>query len=67
MRKVISLNKDYIIKDKKRIFNKKSVIYTSEYSIDEEATALDDGIFEQAPSVLIDKIDDEKYYVVNLI
>ena len=62
-----SSNKDYIIKDKKRIFNKKSVIYTSEYSIDEEATALDDGIFEQAPSVLIDKIDDEKYYVVNLI
>ena len=36
-----SLNKDYVIENKKRIFNKKSVIYTSEYSIDEEVTDFD--------------------------
>ena len=63
-----SLNKNYVIENKKRIFKKKSVIYTSEYSIDEEVTDFDGGeMLEKRPCVLIDKIDEKKYYVVNLM
>lgn len=49
------INKDYVIKDDKRIFNKKKVLYASEYSIDE----VSDNIF-------IDD-DGDKEYIVNFL
>lgn len=49
------LNKDYKIIDGKRIFNKKKVIYTSEYAIGETSK-----------NIFIDK-DDDKEYIVNFL
>lgn len=49
------LNKDYEIIDGKRIFNKKKVIYTSEYAIGETSK-----------NIFIDK-DDDKEYIVNFL
>ncbi|MEG2869295.1 MAG: CRISPR-associated protein Cas5 [Terrisporobacter sp.] len=49
------LNKNYEIKDDKRIFNKKKVLYVSKYFIEETS----DNVF-------IDK-DDDKKYIVNFI
>lgn len=37
------LNKNYILEDKKRIFNKVKVMYTSKYSIDDESYLLTDN------------------------
>ena len=51
-----SLNKNYEIKDNKRVFNKKSVVYTSNFQIMNGAT-----------NVFIDRLNDEKYYIVNLL
>ncbi|MGL5069560.1 MAG: CRISPR-associated protein Cas5 [Sarcina sp.] len=49
------LNKDYVIENKKRIFNKKKVLYISNYGVDEEVE-----------NVYFD-IEDDKKYIVNFI
>lgn len=49
------LNKDYNIVNKKRVFNKKKVLFISEYSVDEEAE-----------NIYFD-IDDLNKYIVNFI
>ena len=49
------LNKDYKIENKKRIFNKKKVLYISNYAIDEEA---ENNYFDS---------DGDKKYIVNFI
>lgn len=51
-----SLNKNYEIKDNKRVFEKKSVIYTSNFQI-----------MNETDNVFIDRFNDEKYYIVNLL
>ena len=47
------LNKNYIIEDNKRIFEKKKVVYTSEYSA------------EIGSETLFFDISDDKSYIVN--
>lgn len=49
------INKDYEIKDNKRCFNKKKVLYASDYSIDEDSK-----------NVFIDE-DGDKIFIVNFV
>ena len=51
-----SLNKNYEIKDNKRVFEKKSVIYTSNFQI-----------VDNTDNIFIDRRNGEEYYIVNLL
>lgn len=63
------LNKNYIIENEKRVFHKKSVIYTSNFVIDRDAVdnTTNEITNTNMPNILIDRISDNKYYVVNLL
>lgn len=63
------MNKNYIIENEKRVFHKKSVIYTSNFVIDRDAVdyTTNEITNTNMPNILIDRISDNKYYVVNLL
>lgn len=63
------INKNYTIEREKRIFEKKSVVYTSNYEIDEEAVGYVNCEVEgrKIPNILIDRVTDDEYYIVNLV